>query len=113
MSDEKKNRKKAQHRLKRRLKQQVRRREESARTKVSFVKPDINREVRHITQRAQAGDSRIVSVGNLVLFSTLTRDAWLLDPEDNFAACVCRDGEPQPVRILDTPETFAIDWPAK
>ncbi len=37
----------------------------------------------------------------------------LLDPEDDFAACVCRDGESQHVRILDAPDTFAVDWPVK
>jgi hypothetical protein len=73
---------------------------------------DIHREIRYITQRAQAGDSRIVSLGNLVLFSTSTRDAWLLDAEDHFAICLCQDGQPQPNRILETDQTFAIDWPA-
>jgi hypothetical protein len=62
-------------------------------TDVRLVKPDIHREIRYITQRAQAADSRIVSLGKLVLFSTATRDAWLLDAEDSFAACVCRDGK--------------------
>lgn len=113
MSDERRNHKKTQHRLKRKLKQQTLRREQTARTKVSLVKPDLNREVRRITQLAQAGDSRIVTVGKLVLFSTRSRDAWLLNPEDGFAACLCRDGKPQPVHIIDTPAAFAIDWPAK
>src|SRR5580692_1355108 len=71
------------------------------RVNAGFVTPDIHREVRYITQLAQAEDSRIVTVGNLVLFSTRARDAWLLDPEDDFAVCVCRDGEPQAFRIID------------
>jgi hypothetical protein len=78
----------------------------------SFVRPDIHREIRYITQRAQAEDSRIVTLGNLVLFSTRTRDAWLLDAEDDFAICLCREGEPQPVRIIDGPDTFGIEWTA-
>jgi hypothetical protein len=78
-----------------------------------FVNLDIHREIRYITQLAQAEDSRIVTLGNLVLFSTRTRDAWLLDPEDDFAVCLCRDGEPQPFRIIDAPDTFAIDWTAR
>jgi hypothetical protein len=75
MSDEKKNRKKAQHRLKRKLKQQQLRREQNAQIKVSIVNADIQREVGYITQRAQLGDSRLVALGKLVLFSTHTRDA--------------------------------------
>ena len=41
-----------------------------------------------------------------------TRDAWLLDPEDNFVVCLCREGEPQPFRIIDVPDTFAIEGTA-
>jgi hypothetical protein len=41
-----------------------------------------------------------------------TRDAWLPDPEDNFVVCLCREGEPQPFRIIDAPYTFAIEGTA-
>ena len=112
MSNSKKNRKEAKERLKRERQPRERRRKRSAPIGASFVKPDIRREFRYITQLAQAEDSRIVTVGNLVLFSTRTRDAWLLDPEDNFAVCLCREGEPQPFRIIDAPDTFAIEWTA-
>jgi hypothetical protein len=37
-------------------------------------------EVRYIQQRAAARDSRIVSIGQLVLFSSESGDAWMLDP---------------------------------
>src|SRR6266446_405213 len=37
-------------------------------------------EVRYIQRRAADHDGRIVTVGQLVLFSTETGDAWLLDP---------------------------------
>ena len=112
MSNSKKNRKEAKRRLKRELQGRERRREQSAPIDASFVKSDIRREIRYITQLAQGEDSRIVTVGNLVLFSTRTDDAWLLDPEDNFAVCLCREGERQPVRIIDAPDTFAIEWTA-
>jgi len=79
----------------------------------SFVELDIQSEIRYIIKLAQAEDSRIVALGDFVLFSTRTRDAWLLDPTDDLAACVCRDGEPQPLTIIDTPTQFGIDWPAK
>lgn len=98
---------------KRRLQRERSQRERPAPVAARFVKPDIHREIRYITQLAQGEDSRIVRLGNLVLFSTLTRDAWLLDVEDHFALCLCRDGEPQPFRIIDTPANFAIDWPGR
>src|SRR5258708_2748231 len=37
-------------------------------------------EVRYIQRRAADHDGRIVTIGQLVLFSTETGDAWLLDP---------------------------------
>ena len=42
-------------------------------------------EVRYIQQRAAVHDGRIVTVGQLILFSTETGDAWLLDTEDRLA----------------------------
>ena len=36
-------------------------------------------EARYIQRRAAGHESRIVSIGQLVLFSTETGDAWLLD----------------------------------
>lgn len=113
MSNSNKKCKKTERRSKRKQKARERRRRASAPVEARFVKPDIRREIRYITQRAQAGDSRIVTLGNLIVFSTVSRDAWLLDPEDNLAVRVCRDGEPQPVRIVDTPDTFAIEWAAQ
>src|SRR5277367_235963 len=40
-----------------------------------------------------------VTVGQLVLFSTETGDAWLLDPADRLAARLARDGENEPIHI--------------
>jgi acyl dehydratase len=56
-------------------------------------------EVRYIQQRAADHDGRVVTVGQLVLFSTETGDAWLLDPADQLAARLARDGDPQPIHI--------------
>jgi hypothetical protein len=39
-------------------------------------------EIRYIQRRAAEHDGRFVTVNSLVLFSTGTGDAWLLDPED-------------------------------
>ena len=67
-------------------------------------------EVRYIQRRAAAHDGRIVSVDQLVLFSTETGDAWLLDPPDRLAARLARDGDPEPTHIEETDTTFAIGW---
>src|SRR5260370_23513998 len=65
-------------------------------------------EVRYIQRRAADHDGRIVTVGQLVLFSTETGDAWLLDPADRLAARLAREGESEPLHIEETDTTFAI-----
>jgi hypothetical protein len=67
-------------------------------------------EVRRIQRRAAARDGRIVRIDQLVLFSTETGDAWLLDPADQLAARLARDGDPEPIHIEETNTTFAIGW---
>jgi hypothetical protein len=67
-------------------------------------------EVRYIQRRAAEHDERIVTVGQLVFFSTETGDAWLLDALDHLAARLARDGDPEPIDIEDTDTTFAIGW---
>ena len=52
-------------------------------------------------------DSRIVTIGQLILFSTKTGDAWLLDPADQSAARLAREGESEPIHIEETDTTFA------
>ena len=42
--------------------------------------------------------------------STDTGDAWLLDPSDQLAARLARDGDPEPIRIEENDTAFAIDW---
>ena len=67
-------------------------------------------EVRYIQRRAADHDGRVVTIGQLVLFSTETGDAWLLDPADQLAARLARDGDPEPIHIEETDATFAIGW---
>jgi len=67
-------------------------------------------EVRYIQRRAAEQDWRVVTVGQLVLFSTETGDAWLLHPPDHLAARLAREGDPEPIPIEDTDTTFAIEW---
>lgn len=67
-------------------------------------------EIEYIRSRAARHDGRLVTVGPLVLFSTETGDAWLLDPADHLAARVARDGDPEPVHFEETDSNFAIGW---
>jgi hypothetical protein len=67
-------------------------------------------EVGRIQRRAAAHDGRIVRIAGLVLFSTETGDAWLLDPADRLAARLARDGDPEPIHIEETETAFAIEW---
>jgi hypothetical protein len=67
-------------------------------------------EVGYIQRRAADHDGRIVTIGQLILFSTETGDAWLLDPADRLAARLARDGESEPIHIEETDTSFAIGW---
>src|SRR6516164_8782337 len=68
-------------------------------------------EVRYIQRRAANRDGRVVSFGELLLFSTQTGDAWLLDRSDRLATRLARDGEFEPVHIEETDASFIIDGP--
>ena len=67
-------------------------------------------EVRYIQRRAADHAGRVISIGQLILFSTKTGDAWLLDPSDQLAARLARDGDAEPSHIDGTDTTFAIGW---
>ena len=53
----------------------------------------------------------LVTVDQLVLFSTETGDAWLLDPSDHLAARLARDGDPESIAFEETDTSFQIAWP--
>jgi len=67
-------------------------------------------EVRYIQRRAAQGDSRIVTIGPFLLFSTETGDAWMLDPAGQLATPIARQGEALPVQIEDSDANFAVSW---
>ena len=67
-------------------------------------------EVRYVQRWAADHHSRVVTLGQLILFSTETGDAWLLDPADRLAARLARDGASEPIHIEETDTTFAIGW---
>lgn len=72
----------------------------------------IFQEAEYIMERASAGDGRVVTLRQLLFFSTPSRDAWVLDQADAYALCLMYDGERQPNRIIETETKFLIDWPA-
>jgi len=67
-------------------------------------------EVRYIQRKAANDDSRAVSIGQVVLFSTATGDAWVVDRSEQLAVRVAREGDPEPIHIEDTETTFRIGW---
>ena len=67
-------------------------------------------EIKSIQRRAAEYDARFVTVGPLVFFSTQTGDAWMLDPSDQLAARLARDGDPEPIEFQETDTDFAIGW---
>ena len=67
-------------------------------------------EIRYIQDKAADHDGRMVTIGQLILFSTDTGDAWLLDVTDQLAARLARDGDPEPIHLAETDASFAIEW---
>jgi hypothetical protein len=67
-------------------------------------------EIRYITRRAAAHDGRVVTIGQLTLFSTETGDAWIIDRGDHLALQLARQGDPEPFHIEETDASFVIDW---
>ena len=67
-------------------------------------------EVRYVQRCAARHDGRIITIGQLILFSTESGDAWLLDKEDALAAPLARDGDPEPIDIEETDANFTIEW---
>lgn len=70
----------------------------------------ISKEVRYIQHRAAEHNGRIVNIGPLVLFSTQTGDAWILDSADQLAARLAYDGDPIEIYIEETDTNYAIGW---
>ena len=78
--------------------------------RVSRTRPDLARETAHIISSAQAGVARVVGLGPLILFSSDTGDAWVLDWQDKSALCLARGGVQQLFNITETEQEFAIEW---
>jgi hypothetical protein len=67
-------------------------------------------EIRYIQDKAAEYGLRMVTIGQLILFSTETGDAWLIDVTDKLAARLARDGDPEPIHLEETDTSFAIGW---
>ena len=67
-------------------------------------------EVRYIARRAAEHGGRVVTIGQLTLFSSETGDAWIIDREEHLALRLARQGDPEPFHIEETETSFAIDW---
>ena len=82
-------------------------------TRLNPAQPNlVLREVDYIVARAAESDAHVVTLGQLVFFSTQNGDAWLLDPEDHLALRLAIDGDRLPVQIVETATRFAIQWNA-
>ena len=84
--------------------------EQKHQSTMSWATLDIPREVDYIVNRAAKLEARCVAAGSLVFFSTETGDAWMLDLEDQYAMCLARDGERQPIHIFDIDGRMAVEW---
>src|SRR5438552_3337002 len=69
-------------------------------------------EARAIQSSARARHGRVVKLGQIVFFSAPSGDAWMLDPEDGYAVCLAREGEPRPIPIQETNAKLLIEWNA-
>jgi hypothetical protein len=76
----------------------------------SRVQMNVAAEASHIQGLAAQHESRVVTLGPLVFFSTESGDAWVLDPGDRLARRLAQDGDPLPSRIIETPKRLTIEW---
>lgn len=67
-------------------------------------------EIKYIQHRAAEYEERFVTIGRLAFFSTQTGNAWMLDPSDQLAARLARDGDPEPIDFEETDANFTIGW---
>jgi hypothetical protein len=66
--------------------------------------------IRDMQQRAAEHDPWMRIYRELVLFSTESGDAWVLDTDDQTANRIAVDGVPRTVYIYETDKDFAIHW---
>lgn len=67
-------------------------------------------EIRYVQRRAAERTSRIITIGPLLLFSTESGDAWMLDPVEHLATRLAEAGDPRLASVEETEKTFAVGW---
>ncbi|MFH0938773.1 MAG: hypothetical protein V1899_05790 [Planctomycetota bacterium] len=80
---------------------------------ISREQINISSEADYIVKRAQNHDGCAVALNDIVFFSTENGDAWMLDPQDQLALCLARDGIRQDYVIVETASNFHIAWDAQ
>lgn len=74
----------------------------------------IQKEIQHVMGCASRGESRIITLGVLVFFSTSDGDAWMLDAEDGLANCLMSQGQARPSPLQgETSSNFSIAWDSR
>ena len=81
-------------------------------SQVSARQMNVCREAATVLASAAAQEARVISLGPLLFFSSESGDAWVLEPADRLARCLVRAGVALPTGIVETPDTFSIEWQA-
>lgn len=74
---------------------------------------DYTVEARLVQERAARGEPSAIRLGPIVLFSTATHDAWMIDVQEGEAACLARSGKAQPVPFEESASKFGVTWQAR
>ncbi len=61
-------------------------------------------------QNALNGIPEIKKVGNFILFSTYSGEAWVLDPRENLALWIADKYKPLPYTIRESKNSLHIEW---
>ena len=74
---------------------------------------DYAAEAKLVQQRASLGQPSAIRIGLIVLFSTATRDAWMIEVQTGSAARLACAGEIRPIPIEETSGKFEIAWDSR
>jgi hypothetical protein len=96
--------------VKRRKKKSKRKAAPRRKWRTQETKLEVHQEIKGIVQSAQRHEGRVVGSGQFIFFSTETGDAWMLEPADNLALCLARDGAAQDVTVQETADQFRVAW---
>lgn len=86
---------------------------ESKLTVKSLKEVNIIWRVNYIINSASNREDKVVSDLGLVLFSTKTGDAWIIDPTNGLSLCLMKNGEKQDFNISESDSDINIEWNSK